>query len=553
VRVVRQKAILCGKQPTYDGEIKNMRNFKLVLGGLAISLVGLTGCSSTECGAGTTAVDGVCTADAVDAVTCDTGSTLTAGKCVVDADTDLTDNNTCGHGTLSDGTACVGKGSDIKPSAKKGFAYANCGDADNTVCTGGALASYWQIEANKNADGDHKKHWDLDICDKDGDDTLDACGQTATIKATGQTDGNWKFVDENDADVTTLSFVQGYPVKLTFTSDDTAQKHYLTAPDFFHSVAWRKAQTPWAEIKAPYFYAFETLTAIEDDAGTSSVDETLTPTIDLYFIPVETGTFEAFCEIATTAGLSGTNKYENRIAETTKTAVAGGHATGTNKMKITITVTAAPAAEGVAGTQTVDHGINLSRPSDFDDKDEVSAGNDDFWKGGTGGTTYSFNGQAVTAQRDCNSGSSSDTGCFAYGHDGTTDNSVELKLDGYNKGAGGTDLTGMTLTAGQSTVLRVSMPSTDTSKHYFTAPSLFATSLFRKAQDAHVEIKAPYFNAIELVGTAADRYVDLYMIPMVKGTHQAYCQIGVKSGAYGQPNYSTGHAGTGMRLTATVE
>lgn len=60
--------------------------------------------------------------------------------------------------------------------------------------------------------------------------------------------------------------------------------HYYTAPEFFKAVAWRKAMVnKQAEIKAPYFSAVEVL----KKGGQ----------LDLYFVPVNKGTFKVICTI----------------------------------------------------------------------------------------------------------------------------------------------------------------------------------------------------------------------------------------------------------------
>ena len=62
--------------------------------------------------------------------------------------------------------------------------------------------------------------------------------------------------------------------------------HYYTAPEFFKSVAWRKAMTPrphGGEVKAPYFTAVE----VFKQGGS----------FELYFVPVTKGTYQVICTI----------------------------------------------------------------------------------------------------------------------------------------------------------------------------------------------------------------------------------------------------------------
>ncbi len=60
--------------------------------------------------------------------------------------------------------------------------------------------------------------------------------------------------------------------------------HYFTAPEFFRSAATRKAMVDrYAEIKAPYFTAFE---VVSRGGG-----------IDVYLVPMVKGRFDVHCEI----------------------------------------------------------------------------------------------------------------------------------------------------------------------------------------------------------------------------------------------------------------
>jgi uncharacterized cupredoxin-like copper-binding protein len=60
--------------------------------------------------------------------------------------------------------------------------------------------------------------------------------------------------------------------------------HYYTAPEFNRAVAWRKVMVnKQAEVKAPYFSAFEVL----KKGGQ----------LDLYLVPVTKGTYTVICTI----------------------------------------------------------------------------------------------------------------------------------------------------------------------------------------------------------------------------------------------------------------
>ena len=62
-----------------------------------------------------------------------------------------------------------------------------------------------------------------------------------------------------------------------------------------------------------------------------------------------------------------------------------------------------------------------------------------------------------------------------------------------------------------------------TVKHYFTAEEFFKAIATRKVQsNADGEIKAPYFSALEVF---PERSLDLYFIPVKKGTYKLHCTI----------------------------
>ena len=71
-----------------------------------------------------------------------------------------------------------------------------------------------------------------------------------------------------------------HPYKLELINDGE-KKHYFTAPEFYKSIATRKIQSNKdGEIKAPYFHAVELMVGGQ---------------LDLYFVPVTTGTYDVFC------------------------------------------------------------------------------------------------------------------------------------------------------------------------------------------------------------------------------------------------------------------
>lgn len=90
-------------------------------------------------------------------------------------------------------------------------------------------------------------------------------------------------LDEHSFTPTDLKFVAGKAYKLELKNVGK-KDHYFTAEKFFRSVAWRKVMVnKQAEVKAPYFTAFEPL----KNGGQ----------VDLYFVPVTAGTYEVICTI----------------------------------------------------------------------------------------------------------------------------------------------------------------------------------------------------------------------------------------------------------------
>jgi uncharacterized cupredoxin-like copper-binding protein len=59
-------------------------------------------------------------------------------------------------------------------------------------------------------------------------------------------------------------------------------------------------------------------------------------------------------------------------------------------------------------------------------------------------------------------------------------------------------------------------------KHYFTSEGFFKAIATRKIQSSDGEIKAPYFNAIEVF---PGRSLDLYFIPVKRGNYVLICTI----------------------------
>lgn len=61
-------------------------------------------------------------------------------------------------------------------------------------------------------------------------------------------------------------------------------------------------------------------------------------------------------------------------------------------------------------------------------------------------------------------------------------------------------------------------------KHYFTAPEFYKAIATRKVQsNKDGEIKVPYLNALEMMADGGQ--LDLYFVPVKKGTFSVYCTI----------------------------
>lgn len=76
-------------------------------------------------------------------------------------------------------------------------------------------------------------------------------------------------------------------------------------------------------------------------------------------------------------------------------------------------------------------------------------------------------------------------------------------------------------------------------KHYFTAEKFFKAIASRKVQaNGMGEIKAPYFLALEMLANGGQ--LDLYFVPVTKGTYEVFCTI-------------DGHREEGMEGTIVIE
>lgn len=88
---------------------------------------------------------------------------------------------------------------------------------------------------------------------------------------------NYKF----QPDVLRLQANQPYRLTLR---NNSIHNHYFTAPEFFRASATRKAMVRGAaEVKAPYFTAFEVLAPVGE--------------VDIYLVPLVKGRYRAVCDM----------------------------------------------------------------------------------------------------------------------------------------------------------------------------------------------------------------------------------------------------------------
>lgn len=245
----------------------------------------------------------------------------------------------------------------------------------------------------------------------------------------------------------TLSFETGVPVTLTLVNpgDTTSSgKHYVTAPEFFRTVAWRKAETADAEYKAPTFDAFELLYT----PGS-------TRSMKLYFVPMIAGHYGAYCELGVKKLADGSPDY------------ATGHAGLGMTLEIEVTRDLGVALDAEV---VKDWAPGLA-------SDARRSSGHDVWKDGNRDDSFKSKGGAPVKMVEGAAGALS----FEPG-------TLRLK-------------------EGKAYVLGFSNAGS-AAKHYFTAPELFAASVLRKVEDSHAEIKAPYLDAVELLpGKSADLYL----------------------------------------------
>lgn len=237
----------------------------------------------------------------------------------------------------------------------------------------------------------------------------------------------------------TLTFEAGKPYVLRIRSRaGNLEKHYFApegSTDFFRAIAPRKVQTSQAEYKAAYFKA------VEVNPGKQ---------LDLYFVPVLSGTYDFLCTIA-------------------------GHRDYGMKGKIFIT-----GGTGYRLDQEVDPAFNPALATDA-----RTSGSHAVWS-----TRVDLGVQMVESG-----------GGYAY-----NPATLNMKRD-------------------SAYVITLSNPAANVEKHYYTAAAFFRSVVTRKFEDADAEIKAPYFNAVELLLGASGTSAKLFVVPTVADTFEVHCTI----------------------------
>lgn len=76
--------------------------------------------------------------------------------------------------------------------------------------------------------------------------------------------------------------------------------------------------------------------------------------------------------------------------------------------------------------------------------------------------------------------------------------------------------------AGKPYILVMKSAEGNQEKHYFHVPDFYKAIATRKAQTAHAEYKAPYFDDFEL---KVNGEVELYFVPVIEGEYEMWCTI----------------------------
>ena len=320
--------------------------------------------------------------------------------------------------------------------------------------------------------------------------------RTVTVTGSGDT-LSYGITDKQDA-AAELTFELGKPVSLTILNEEGGDTHFITAPKFFRTVAWRRIDTPDGQFTATTF------DAVGAKAGAGS--------IKLSFVPMVAGTYTIFSETGVTDG-------ENYGALIDGSFDQANLNTGNAGKGLVATITVIESE--VLGESTLFQETLLERDTALD-SDARRYSTDPLWD--SPNTFYELEdvgqvGSGPILLQDSDSG-------YAF-----EPASITLEKD---------------------TAYTLAFKNTGDPTHVYTAPSFFAASIMRDAQDDHAVVKAPYLTSVWLKGGESNTTkVTLAPITLL-GTLKTYCEAGVEH-LEGQPVLSTGHAGSGMIGTVTIE
>jgi uncharacterized cupredoxin-like copper-binding protein len=323
------------------------------------------------------------------------------------------------------------------------------------TCTSAAVVTYW------------KSYWqDL------------AVKRTLRFVENGPSDYGIVVTDA-DGNPATLEFAAGIPVTLTVTDDgtSTSAEHYLAGSALSRSVAWYKVDSIDGEYDAPNYDAVGVL-------HTPSVATSMA----LYFVPILSGSYDAYCRTDVTETSAGPD-------------LTTGHA-GLG-MKTTVIV------DSDLGV-TLDQGLNPAYDPALD-SDPRRDESDPVWASAAVDTRFSSAAGPITLDEESKT-------MYMFNPD-----AADFKV-------------------GVGADLGLSGLATNKSRHFFTSPDFLITTVLLKTQDTQGEVFASY-----LTGFAAKpgKSTDMFLVPTTAGNWQFYCQLGVKPGD-GGPDLTTGHAGLGM-------
>lgn len=125
---------------------------------------------------------------------------------------------------------------------------------------------------------------------------------------------------------------------------------------------------------------------------------------------------------------------------------------------------------------------------------------------------------------------------------------------------GGDPCPGLMLEAGRPVTLKLINLANNLAPHYLTAAPFYRTVAWRRVLTPDAEYKAPAFDAVGLKRGTSQLEATLSFVPIVPGTFESYCQLGVMDGARFPdiiagavtPNYASGHAGAGMHAKLEI-